>query len=146
MSYYDSCCNPCCCNPCCNPCQSNPCCSCNCGGSAASGTQPAFICANGTMNDFASARSHVTISFPMILTPCLHARPSVLPSFLPAACAAATVQHSSFFPLPAKLSAKLFSGLHTEHQQLFFLRSKLFKLCQRSRAVCKHSVSCPVLH
>ena len=53
MSYYDSCCNPRCCNPCCNPCQSNPCCSCNCGGSAASGTQPAFICANGTMNDFA---------------------------------------------------------------------------------------------
>ena len=146
MSYYDSCCNPCCCNPCCNPCQSNSCCSCNCGGSAASGTQPAFICANGTMNDFARCTlarydqlSYDLDTMPACSTICF------LHSFrLPVRLQPSN--HSSFFPLPAKLSAKLFSGLHTEHQQLFFLRSKLFKLCQRSRAVCKHSVSCSVLH
>ncbi len=85
MSYYDSCCNPCCCNPCCNPCQSNSCCSCNCGGSAASGTQPAFIRANGTMNDFArcTLARYDQLSYDLDTMP---ACSTICSSFIPSGC------------------------------------------------------------
>ena len=40
-------CNPCCCSPCtCTP-------TCTCGSNTSSASQPAYVCANGYLNDYA---------------------------------------------------------------------------------------------